>query len=98
MTDTHGAQIMEGTVLARKILSQAAQRALAFESLAKRAPCLAAVLVGNDPSSETYVKMKTRRCQDAGVRLHFVALPAQSTTSEVIEVLRSLSEDPDVDG
>jgi methylenetetrahydrofolate dehydrogenase (NADP+)/methenyltetrahydrofolate cyclohydrolase len=59
---------------------------------------LAAVLVGEDPSSVTYVKMKRRRCLEAGVELRFVGLPETATTSEVVDAIRRLSEEPIVDG
>jgi methylenetetrahydrofolate dehydrogenase (NADP+) / methenyltetrahydrofolate cyclohydrolase len=95
---THQAQIMDGAVLAGRILSEVSPRAAAFTSLTQRSPCLAAVLVGHDPSSETYVNMKRRRCQEAGVLLRLVRLPENATTSEVVTAVNDLSIDPEVDG
>jgi methylenetetrahydrofolate dehydrogenase (NADP+)/methenyltetrahydrofolate cyclohydrolase len=98
MTDTPRARAMDGAALARKILAHSAQRAVAFASTAGRTPCLAAVLVGDDPSSITYVNMKRRRCREAGVELRFIRLRGTATTAEVVAAIRALSEDPTVDG
>jgi methylenetetrahydrofolate dehydrogenase (NADP+)/methenyltetrahydrofolate cyclohydrolase len=98
MTETPSARVMDGAALAKRILAYSAQRAAAFASTADRTPCLAAVLVGEDPSSVTYVNMKRRRCHDAGVELRLVSLPATATTSEVVAAIRDMSEDSTVDG
>jgi methylenetetrahydrofolate dehydrogenase (NADP+) / methenyltetrahydrofolate cyclohydrolase len=98
MTETPRARAMDGTALARKILADSAQRAAAFASTAGRTPCLAAVLVGDDPSSTAYVNMKRRRCRETSVELRFVGLPATATTPDVVAVIRGLSEDSTVDG
>lgn len=98
MTETPRARVMDGAALARRILADSAQRAAEFASTVDRTPCLAAVLVGDDPSSITYVNMKRRRCRDAGVELRFVGLPGTATTSAVVAAIRSLSEDSTVDG
>jgi methylenetetrahydrofolate dehydrogenase (NADP+)/methenyltetrahydrofolate cyclohydrolase len=98
LTETPRARVMDGAALARRILADSAQRAAEFASTVDRTPCLAAVLVGDDPSSITYVNMKRRRCRDAGVELRFVGLPGTATTSAVVAAIRSLSEDSTVDG
>jgi methylenetetrahydrofolate dehydrogenase (NADP+)/methenyltetrahydrofolate cyclohydrolase len=98
MTVTDSAEIMDGAAIARKVLDEASQRASAFHARAGRQPCLAAVLVGSDPSSVTYVKMKQKRCLTAGVESRYVGLAADATTPEVVEAVSVLSEDPTVDG
>ncbi len=98
MTYRHQAQIMDGTSLAQRLLDQTADRASAFRSRTGRSPCLAAVLVGDDPSSVTYVEMKQRRCRRAGVSSRLVGLASGTTTSELVEVVEDLSRDPSVDG
>jgi len=62
------------------------------------APCLATVLVGDDPASATYVRMKQNRCAKAGIRSRHVALPGTATTADVVEVVSALSADPEVHG
>ncbi|WP_442817390.1 bifunctional 5,10-methylenetetrahydrofolate dehydrogenase/5,10-methenyltetrahydrofolate cyclohydrolase [Streptomyces sp. NBC_01216] len=64
-------------------------------------PCLATVLVGADPASVTYVKMKRNRCAKAGIRFRHVELPAETTTGELvaaITAITALSVDPGVHG
>ena len=98
MTDATSARLMDGAALAKRLLVATAQRAAEFRSQSGRAPCLAAVLVGDDPASMTYVKMKRARCQSAGLDSLLVHLPADSTTGDVVGELGRLSADPGVDG
>jgi len=90
--------IMDGAALARRLLEETAARALRFEARVGRPPCLTAILVGEDPASMTYVRMKRARCRDAGLDSRLVQLQATSTTAEVVRIVRALSEDPNVDG
>jgi methylenetetrahydrofolate dehydrogenase (NADP+)/methenyltetrahydrofolate cyclohydrolase len=98
MPDAVSARLMDGASLARRVLAQAAVRAAEFTALAGRAPCLAAVLVGGDPASVTYVRMKQARARAAGVESRISELPSSATTSEVVAVVEDLSRDPAVDG
>ncbi|MEZ5377957.1 MAG: bifunctional 5,10-methylenetetrahydrofolate dehydrogenase/5,10-methenyltetrahydrofolate cyclohydrolase [Acidimicrobiales bacterium] len=91
-------QSLRGTELANEILASAGERARTYETTYGRPPCLATVLVGDDPASITYVRMKQRRCQDVGVASQRVALPHTSTTAEVVEAVRQLSSDEQIDG
>ena len=92
------ATIMDGAALARRLLPAVARRAGTFRARTGRSPCLAAVLVGDDPSSVTYVRMKERRCASVGIDSRIFRLSADVSTSEVVEVLEELSEDRGVDG
>jgi methylenetetrahydrofolate dehydrogenase (NADP+)/methenyltetrahydrofolate cyclohydrolase len=98
MTNPSAAKIMDGTALAEKLLAATAGRAAEFHSQTGRSPCLAAVLVGEDPASMTYVKMKRVRCQAAGVDSRLIQLPTGSTTAQVVGEVRRLSDDSNVDG
>jgi methylenetetrahydrofolate dehydrogenase (NADP+)/methenyltetrahydrofolate cyclohydrolase len=93
-----GAELMDGTVLAGKILDGCGLRAQLFAERVGRRPCLAAVLVGGDPASVTYVKMKRARCERVGVASVVVELPESATTEVVVRTLEGLSEDPEIDG
>lgn len=92
------ATVMDGRSVANQVLADAASSAARAATAIGRPPCLAAVLVGDDLGSVTYVKMKQARCRDAGVDSRLVALPATTTTSELVAVIESLSVDPSVDG
>lgn len=57
-------------------------------------PGLATVLVGDDPASQNYVRMKHRDCQQVGIASIQVELPADATAAQVEETIRGLNEDP----
>ena len=92
------ARLMSGTQLAKDILAAAGERAAAVRSTLGRAPCLATVLVGADPASVTYVKMKHNRSRAAGVDTRDVQLDAGTKTEVLVDLIAGLSADPSVDG
>jgi methylenetetrahydrofolate dehydrogenase (NADP+)/methenyltetrahydrofolate cyclohydrolase len=92
------ATLMNGTSVAQGILGRAAQRAEDFARRTGRRPCLAAVVVGDDPGSLTYVRMKQNRCRSTGIDSRVLALPTQTSTEELIAAIHNLSTDPSVDG
>ena len=61
-------------------------------------PGLAAVRVGEDPASAVYVQNKIRACEEVGIRSEHHALPESTSTSELLDLIRSLNERDDVDG
>lgn len=98
MATTHDARLMAGTDLARDIVDRAAARAAALAGATGRQPCLATVLVGDDPASVTYVRMKRNRCAQAGIESRYVQLPAQITTAQLVDRITELSADDTVHG
>ncbi|MFF3984836.1 bifunctional 5,10-methylenetetrahydrofolate dehydrogenase/5,10-methenyltetrahydrofolate cyclohydrolase [Streptomyces sp. NPDC001601] len=92
------ARLMDGTAVARRIVEETAQRAADLTARTGVTPCLATVLVGEDPASVTYVRMKQNRSRKAGIASRHVALPAATTTAELVGRLRELSADPAVHG
>lgn len=92
------ATVMDGAAVAREMLRSVAADADAFALAQGRRACLATVLVGDDPASHTYVRMKADRCRVAGLDSQRHDLPARSDTADVVRVIRALSEDPQVDG
>ncbi|MEU7567238.1 bifunctional 5,10-methylenetetrahydrofolate dehydrogenase/5,10-methenyltetrahydrofolate cyclohydrolase [Streptomyces fradiae] len=89
---------MDGSGIARRLVEETAARAADLTRRTGKQPCLATVLVGEDPASVTYVRMKRARCEKAGIRSHHAELPAATTTEELVAALRDLSDDPDVHG
>ncbi|MDN3019065.1 tetrahydrofolate dehydrogenase/cyclohydrolase catalytic domain-containing protein [Paenibacillus sp. BSR1-1] len=89
--------ILDGNVVAQNIKDQLKGR---IESLQNNGitPCLATILVGNNPSSETYVRMKGNACKKLGINSIRVHLPEETTTIELLETIRELNEDPTVHG
>ena len=92
------ARLMDGTALARRIVEDTAKRAADLTERTGTAPCLATVLVGADPASVTYVRMKQNRSRKAGIESRHVELPATTTTAELVGTLDELSADPTVHG
>jgi methylenetetrahydrofolate dehydrogenase (NADP+)/methenyltetrahydrofolate cyclohydrolase len=97
-TNVTRARLMDGSQLAKEIVERCAERAARFEELTGARPCLAAVLVGDDPASATYVRMKQNRSATAGIESRLVALPASTTTDELLHAVSELSNDPEVHG
>jgi methylenetetrahydrofolate dehydrogenase (NADP+) / methenyltetrahydrofolate cyclohydrolase len=95
---SHAARLMEGTGVAQKLLAETAQRAHDFTTETGRRPLLAALLVGMDPASVTYVRVKRSRCEKVGVSSRLVTLPTKSSTEDAVDAVRELSEDLTVDG
>ena len=92
------ARLMSGTQLAKDILAGATERAAAVQPKLERPPCLATVLVGADPASVTYVRMKHNRSRAAGIDTRDVQLGEDTTTAELVDLIGGLSADPSVDG
>ena len=70
------------------------------EELSKKniTPSLATILVGNDPASETYVKMKRNTCARVGMKSIAVELSENTTTEELLSTIKSLNNDQNVHG
>ncbi len=91
-------RLMLGTPVAAALIERAAERAADFVRQAGRRPHLAAVLVGEDPASVTYVGMKQKRSSTAGIDSSLVQLPNTATTEELVSTIAALSSDDGVDG
>ncbi len=89
---------MDGTSVAAGLLSDVAREAAEFSEQTGRKPTLAAVLVGDDPSSQTYVRMKRNRSHQAGLDSQVIELPTETSTDELVTRIEALSADPLVDG
>jgi methylenetetrahydrofolate dehydrogenase (NADP+)/methenyltetrahydrofolate cyclohydrolase len=61
-------------------------------------PHLVAILVGADGASETYVAAKVRSCQEVGFKSTLIRLEAETTETKLLQIIRDLNTDPDVDG
>ncbi|GLP78635.1 bifunctional 5,10-methylenetetrahydrofolate dehydrogenase/5,10-methenyltetrahydrofolate cyclohydrolase [Mycobacterium antarcticum] len=92
------AKVIDGRAVAKNILADITTRARHLEQMAGRKPCLATVLVGEDPASETYVRMKVNRCRSTGLDSRSHRLAATASTAEVVDVVADLSTDDSVDG
>ncbi len=92
------ATIMDGKATADALLADTAGRAARYLDEHGRRPCLAAVLVGDDPASRTYVRMKARRSEQVGIESRPIELDVKTTTEELVAAIGALSADPAVNG
>lgn len=92
------ARILDGkntAALRRQRLSAEVQETL---RAGHRAPGLAVVLVGGDPASTVYVRKKREACAEVGIHSRDYDLPRETSERELLELVDTLNEDPDVDG
>lgn len=89
--------ILDGRTVAKHITDKLIDR---VKELKARdvTPCLATILVGDDPSSETYVKMKGNACEKIGIKSLRIHLPKDTLTDDLIKVIKELNEDKSVHG
>ena len=89
---------LNGVACGRAVRDRLAEAAA--QVLAKRghAPHLAAVLVGDDPASQTYVASKVKACGEVGFRSTLVRKPADTTEAALLELVDQLNNEPAVDG
>lgn len=92
------AQLLDGKALSLKLQEEIAEEVKKITGSGKRPPCLAAVLVGADPASETYVSSKIKACERIGFTSKLVKLPAEATEEEVLSAIKELNQDAEVDG
>lgn len=92
------ALVLDGKQLASRIETELAARVAALKARSGRTPILATLLVGADPASATYVKMKGNACQRVGMDSLKVELPDTTTTEQLLAEIAKLNANPDVHG
>ncbi|MFA7472013.1 MAG: tetrahydrofolate dehydrogenase/cyclohydrolase catalytic domain-containing protein [Spirosomataceae bacterium] len=91
-------QLMDGKALSAIIKSEIKQETAQWVAEGGKKPHLAAILVGNDGASETYVASKIRSCEEIGFTSTLRRFDASISEDELIEEIHILNQDPDVDG
>lgn len=92
------AKIIDGRVISETMRAEIAAEAAAFTAQTGTKPGLSVVIVGNDPASEVYVRMKGKAADAAGFGSRQITLPADTPHDELIGVIDGLNADPDVHG
>lgn len=92
------AQVIDGKTFAATLRARVRAAADDFRKQRGIPVGLTVVLVGNDPASEIYVRLKIEDAREVGIRSRDVKLPATATQAEVLSVVRELNEDPSVHG
>lgn len=92
------ATVLDGKALAKSIESELSARVETLKQKTGRTPILATILVGDDPASATYVRMKGNACQRVGMDSMRVEMPKDTTTDELLAKIDELNDNPDVHG
>lgn len=92
------ADSLDGRPIADKIKREVASEVQRLKDEQHVQPCLAAVLVGDNDASTVYVQNKMRACAEVGIESSHHALPASTTTAELLALVADLNRREDVDG
>ena len=90
--------ILDGKILAKQIEEELRLRVERIKEEAKAIPVLATILVGDNPASVTYVKMKGNACERIGLQSLRIVMTENTTTEELIAKIEELNEDENVHG
>ena len=92
------AKILDGKAIAKQIQAEIKTEVAEFVEQSGVTPTLAAVLVGEDPASQVYVRNKERACKRAGLNSQLHRMSSDSTTEQVLAKVNALNDDPSVHG
>jgi len=91
--------VLDGKKLAKSLEASLSERVMQIRKLnGDVAPILATILVGEDPASTTYVRMKGNACERVGMESKKILLPEETTTEELLAEIDALNRDSDVNG
>jgi len=91
-------KIIDGKKIAEKIRMEIKTEVARMIDDDDKAPHLAAIIVGEDPASQTYVAGKEKACKSVGFTSSVYKLPESATEKELLELIEFLNRDPEVDG
>ena len=90
--------VLDGKSLSQSMEKKLAKRVSIIKDKIGKNPILATVLVGNDPASATYIKMKVNACKRIGMESIKIELPKETTTSELLDKIDKLNVNTEVNG
>ena len=91
-------ELIDGKKIATQVKQELADEVKRMKAAGAKTPHLVAVLVGNDPASETYVASKVKACQEVGFKSTEMRYSADITEEQLLAVVDKLNQDADVDG
>lgn len=91
------AQLIDGKKISQQRIEAVAQAVKARQEKGLHTPCLAVVLVGDDPASAVYVRNKKLACQKSGIESRSYELPSETTQDDLLKLVDELNGDPAVD-
>ena len=92
------AVVLDGKALAARLEAELKERVRELRAAGSPPPVLATILVGDNPASATYVRMKGNACRRVGMESQLVRLPEETTREELLAVIEELNLDPMVRG
>ena len=90
--------VLDGKAIAAKTESELSQRVALIKQRTGKTPILATILVGTDPASATYVKMKGNACRRIGMESVAIELGTETTTEQLLAQIDTLNQNPEVHG
>lgn len=90
--------ILDGKKTSNDLKNEIAEEVMAMKERGEKVPHLAAVLVGNDGASLTYVGSKVRACERIGFESTLIQLPEETTEEELLDHINKLNNNPEIDG
>ena len=90
--------LIDGKKIAAEIKTEIAGQVAILKNEEKKIPHLAAILVGENPSSKSYVANKVKDCEEVGFRSTLIKLDTATTESFLLEKIKELNNDDDIDG
>ena len=91
-------QILDGKVVSQSVKNSVKEKTAQFKAAGHKTPHLAAVLIGTNGASETYVASKVKSCEEVGFTSTLIRLDENIAEAELIEAIEKLNADADVDG
>jgi methylenetetrahydrofolate dehydrogenase (NADP+) / methenyltetrahydrofolate cyclohydrolase len=91
-------QILDGKLVAQAVKDDLKEKVAQLKLHGKKIPHLAAVLVGTNGASETYVASKVKSCEEVGYKSTLIRLEADITEEELVDTVEKLNNDPEIDG
>lgn len=91
-------KVIDGKAMAEEIRNELKKEVEILKKEGKKVPHLAAVLVGNNPASETYVNAKVKACAEVGFGSSLIKLSETITESELLEKVKEINNNPEIDG
>src|SRR4051812_43789060 len=92
------ARILDGKQMAQQIRSELTEEVIEFIQNNGVVPSLAAVLVGENPASEVYVRNKRKACEAVGIESQLHRMSADATSDDLLRLIAKLNKDPEVHG
>ncbi|MBL0357238.1 MAG: bifunctional 5,10-methylene-tetrahydrofolate dehydrogenase/5,10-methylene-tetrahydrofolate cyclohydrolase [Chitinophagaceae bacterium] len=91
-------QILDGKIVSQAVKDSIKEKTVQLKAQGKKTPHLAAVLIGNNGASETYVASKVKSCEEVGFKSTLVRLDAEVGEAVLVNTIEQLNNDVDVDG